>query len=116
METSSKKRSRSPTFQTPIRPAKSQRNPLRQQMDHSSDHPVVRLSSSFSSVTITVWEREEIKALVEFILLMSPSNKWPCHKNMTFWREAGNFVQKRVGSHHISSCVNMYQSSTEIGF
>ena len=39
------------------------------------------------------WKIEELKALVEFILLMHTSDKWPTHQRMHFRECASEFVQ-----------------------
>lgn len=44
------------------------------------------------------WTTAEIKALVEFILFHSTGDIWPCHKQMVFWTNAGEFVQTRSAS------------------
>ena len=44
------------------------------------------------------WSNEEIKALVEFILLHMMGDNWPSHRQDVFWRNAGAFVQDRAGS------------------
>ena len=44
------------------------------------------------------WSTEEVKALVEFILLNSTGNTWPAIKNMRYWDAAAEFVFHRADS------------------
>ena len=97
-DTTTKKRPRgSPTFRTPVRPAKRERVPMRQ--SPAPEHPVSRLSRSFTDGKS--WDDDECHALVEFLLLMSGDNKWPEHKRMNFWEHAGKFMQQRTKSRHL---------------
>ena len=81
-------------FRTPRRPATQPRL-----TDSSSKEqlPVVQLSRSFDNV----WDKNEVRALVQFILLMSRPDKWPCHKRMAFWENAGKFVQSCARTLHM---------------
>ena len=67
------------------------------------------LEGSFVSMTNTrqyvpasTWSAEEIKALVEFILLHC-EDKWPNHKFEQFWKSAATFVKERSGSVHLQT-------------
>ena len=44
------------------------------------------------------WSTEEVKGLVEFILLNSTGNTWPAIKNMRYWDAAAEFVFHRADS------------------
>ena len=64
------------------------------------------------------WSTEEVKALVEFILLNSRSigdcDTWPATKNIEYWDAAAEFVfhrvdnsLKRTGMHDINVCLHI---------
>ena len=124
-----KKRLRgTPTFLTPHRPMK--RQPLREKVaQEGSDntatctsHSAARVSLVFESrgrgVSLVFesrgrggfisWKIEELKALVEFILLMHTSDKWPTHQRMHFWECASEFVQSRTASRHKRTGINSW--------
>ena len=61
--------------------------------------PVARLSRSFDNV----WDQSEVRALVQFVLLMCQPDKWPTHKRMVFWNNAGKFVQSCTKTLHLRS-------------
>ena len=41
------------------------------------------------------WTDDETKALLEFLLLHRPEDKWPCAKNKQFWESVAEFVHLR---------------------
>lgn len=93
------------TPDTPRRPSAARqrgRVSVREMDSAEKLHVPVSLSKSFG--TSGVWSEEEIKALVEFILLMSSGKKWPTHKRVDFWEGAGQFIQRRVKTRHYRTC------------
>lgn len=50
-----------------------------------------------------VWSENEVKALVEFVLLYSNTVVWPTHKELEFWESAAEFVKNRVKSTSLRS-------------
>ena len=60
---------------------------------------LARLSRSFDNV----WDETEVRALVQFVLLMCQPDKWPTHKRMVFWNNAGKFVQNCTKTLHLRS-------------
>ena len=69
--------SRAGQFRTPKRPST---RPRLRDSTSKEQLPVVQLSRSFDNV----WDTTEVKALVQFILLMSRPDNWPCHKGWPF--------------------------------
>ena len=111
-----KKRDRcysSPTGHTPHRRPK--RTPLRQVRSNTAlcdprslplataEVPAIQVTtaetndpSSFATaVHGTTWTDDETRALLEFMLLYRPSDKWPATKNKQFWTSAAEFVELR---------------------
>jgi len=43
------------------------------------------------------WSNSELKALTEFVLFHTTGETWPSHKQMAFWKSAGEFVKNRGG-------------------
>lgn len=84
-------------FLTPVRPSK--RNPIRESAAQEElVLPVSQLSLSFSTRGLA-WSEDECQILVEFIMLMTDGN-WPIHKEMSFWEQAGRFVQQQLKTTH----------------
>ena len=92
----------SPTGRTPRQ--RSKRMDLRHVTAHSDLHEPRRLllgESSEQSDTPailsqrTAWSDGETKALLEFLLLHRPGDKWPSTKNQQFWNSAAEFVELR---------------------
>ena len=52
--------------------------------------------SRLSDRTLVSWGDSELKFLTEFILFHCPGDKWPTHKNMRFWNEAGQYIKRRT--------------------
>ena len=52
-------------------------------------------SSFATAVHGTTWTDDETRALLEFLLLYRPSDKWPATKNQQFWTSAAEFVELR---------------------
>ena len=46
------------------------------------------------------WRKEELKALILFVLFYHGDSTWPCHSNMHMWRSAGSFIKMKVNSLH----------------
>ena len=44
------------------------------------------------------WCDDEMKALIECVLLHSSGEKWPSYKQAVFWNSAGQFVKERSGT------------------
>ena len=65
-------------FRTPRRPST---RPCLRDTASKEQLPVARLSRSFDNV----WDKTEVRALVQFVLLMCQPDKWPTHKRMVFW-------------------------------
>ena len=94
----------SPTFLTPQRPP-------RRQIRRLSDVQRRRLfSGSQESVSIRTtanpvceWSSDEIRALVEFVLLHGVEDKWPLQQNPVFWNEAAKFICMRTGLTQVRS-------------
>ena len=63
------------------------------------------------SGNVRSWTDEEVKALVEFVLLMCDNKKWPTHHRMHFWSCAGEFIQSRTCSRHLRSGSYMHYAS-----
>ena len=100
----------SPTLLTPHRPAK--RRPLRERVEGVPAAPTARVSllAEFQSRGRFIsWSKEEVKALVEYILLMCNSQSWPTHHRMHFWKCASEFIERRTNSRHSRS--GMYSPS-----
>ena len=49
------------------------------------------------------WTPTETSALVEFILFHTTGDRWPTHKQMVFWSNAGEYVQTRSASNNYRS-------------
>ena len=91
---SSKRERESRTFLTPIRPAR--RQSLRDRVvTEGLGVPASRVSLSYIKGPggHTFWSKEEVRSLVEFILLMCDGKKWPTHQRWHFWQCGGEFVQ-----------------------
>ena len=43
------------------------------------------------------WSNSELKALTEFVLFHTTGETWPSHKQVAFWKSAGEFVKNRGG-------------------
>ena len=83
-------------FRTPRRPST---RPRLRDITSKEQLPVVRLSRSFDNV----WDETEVRALVQFVLLMCKPDKWLTHKRMVFWNKAGKFVQDSTRTLHLRS-------------
>ena len=109
----SKRPRSSPTLSTPQRQEK--RVPLRElvnhevghEVDHEEIHEEARATLRLAPKRLNIrsendsrekWSEEEVKALAEFILFHTPGDKWPSHKQETFWTGASKFVKHRVKS------------------
>ena len=100
-----KGRKSTPTFNTPVRPHK--RRPLRELVQvEGLDLPRTRLYSEHNSISTkrsSSWSQEEIKALLQFVLLHSDGLSWPTHHNMAIWNAAGSFIKMKLGTEHCRS-------------
>ena len=89
----------SPTLQTPCRPAK--RTPLREKVLNSDSAVVLPqriLHQPRNQATPKdKWSDAEIKALIEFVLFHSTGDKWPSHKQDSFWSCASDYLRSRSG-------------------
>lgn len=90
-----------PTFLTSHRPAK--RVPLREREDASICRARISISFNKGRGRFPPWSQDEVKSLVEFVLLMSDGNRWPTHQRMHILQCAGEFVQQRTKSWHLRS-------------
>ena len=52
---------------------------------------------------LVMWNVGMKKNAREFVLLMSSGDKWPSHKRMQFWENAGKIVQLRTKTRHLRS-------------
>ena len=52
----------------------------------------------FSADKKEPWVEAELKALVEFVLFYSQGDRWPTHKQDSFWIKAADFVKSRAGT------------------
>lgn len=99
------KRSRgTPTFVTPVRPNK--RILLREIASTNSSSVVVpqrRLVIAPAAPEPRGWSEDELKALVEFILLNSKGNAWPTHHIKKVWDAAGSCIKMKVATAHQQS-------------
>ena len=87
----------SPTMHTPHREQK--RVSLRESMAANNALEPRRLANVCAEDNVKEkWCDDEVKALIEFVLLHSSSEKWPSHKQAVFWNSAGQFVKERSGS------------------
>lgn len=96
----SRKRIRgTPTFETPHRPRKSQRVPLKEQGNGQAYRRCLFVQDKGEKSE--PWSEDELKALVEFVLFNSES--WPTHKQYEFWNKAADFVRNRASTGHTRS-------------
>ena len=58
------------------------------------------------------WSDEETKALLEFLLLHRPHDKWPSTKNPQFWQSTAEFVELRGKGRVRRSGICMYMYRT----
>jgi hypothetical protein len=42
------------------------------------------------------WTKEEVKCLIDFLLLHTDGKSWVAHKDTAFWDEAGIFIQQQA--------------------
>ena len=89
----------SPTGITPQQPSKRKPRPKGKKKASASK----RLSfceavpSTFGTLD-SARKREELRALVEFVVLHYDEDKWPHNKRDTFWNSAAEFVAERTGT------------------
>ena len=76
------------TFQTPIRPSK--RLPRRE----------LKLLRKNSPAVTAMWSEDEIKALVEAVLLNCRGDYWPAYQRMAIWDSVTSFVRMRAAAPH----------------
>jgi len=55
------------------------------------------------------WSNSKLKALTEFVLFHTTDEAWPSHKQMTFWKSAGEFVKNRGGVDSINRSGKCYK-------
>lgn len=83
----------SPTGKTPVRPLK-KAVPRRRLLVAAEKDPDPT-NESAGTRSHVVWTEEENKALLEFILLHKPEDKWPATKCTRFWGSAADYVMMR---------------------
>ncbi len=49
------------------------------------------------------WTELELKLLTEFIMLYTDGRRWPLHKNMAFWNNAGEYMQQFLHTSYVRS-------------
>lgn len=49
------------------------------------------------------WSEDEVKQLITFLLLYTDGSAWTLHKNVAFWKAAGEFLQQCLGTVHCRS-------------
>ena len=62
------------------------------------------------------WTPTKTSALIEFIPFHTTGDRWPTHKQMVFWNNAGEYVQTRSASNsyrssmskHVNNIINYY--------
>ena len=79
-------------------------NPRRQRQETASYSPrshrkgirveSKKLFEATKPVQSPEWTQEELKQLVEFMLLYTDGKTWAQHKDMRFWGAAGEFIQR----------------------
>ena len=116
----------SPTRMTPVRPTK--RIPLQDILEESPDvsgkqrlSPVdltinslcasAQLQLSFSeaypssesheSTLRSHWSKDELLALVQFVIENGKDNVWATHQHANVWSVAATFIQRKVGTAHV---------------
>ena len=95
MQQSSKRPRGTPTLLTPVRPHK---RALLREIGHGTPKRLV-----FEPVASGMWRKDEISALVEFILIHCTDNVWPTHQRMKFWDQVGPFIKMRTKSENLRS-------------
>ena len=69
------------------------------------------------------WTPNETSALIEFILFHTTGDRWPTHKQMVFWKYAGEYVQTRSASNnyrsgmskHVNNLIAYYMQEMLVG-
>ena len=99
----------SPSGVTPLQRRKSRRRtPLRSStgsafartLTYTEDHEIQQLqqyAGRCQFVTAAAWTDAEMRALVEYMLFYSPSNRWPStSKKLKLWSSAAKFIHQRT--------------------
>ena len=97
------KRPRSPTYCSPQ--SQQKRVPLRDLDENNSPPPRLlpsklnyeEVESNKQSNSNVEWSDSELKALTDFVLFHTSGESWPSHKQVAFWKSAGEFVKNRRG-------------------